>query len=311
MILTITLNPSIDKLYKVDMFQYGEVNRVDAVRNTAGGKGLNVSRVAALLGESVQSMGFVGGHNGQLLVSLLQDTGIQPGFTFTQRETRCCINIWDMRSSTSTELLEPGEPVTEQEQGDFLTSFQSKLPKADVVTISGSLPKGVSPDIYATLIRMTKGAGKPVLLDTSGPTLREAIAAKPTFIKPNADEILQISGGPVTNLAQMVETVKRLHQEGIGIVAVSMGRDGVLVAADEGVYRGKPAAIQAVNTVGCGDSMVAGFAVAMARKKPITDQIRLAVAVSAANALAEGTGFFRESDLQALLPKVTVEKIDE
>ena len=194
MILTVTLNSSIDKLYLMESVHPETVMRVKEVHNTAGGKGLNVSRVAAGLGEPVTAMGFTGGFNGRYLESLITQPLVRRAFTHVAGETRCCINCWDLSDGHSTEYLEPGQPVTQEEIRLFLADFEKQLPAAKVVTISGSVPKGVPEDFYRELIRRCREAGIPVLVDTSGKLLIGAVAEKPTFIKPNEDEIAQLTG---------------------------------------------------------------------------------------------------------------------
>ena len=309
MILTVTLNTSIDKLYMLNELAPYTVMRVMEVQNTAGGKGLNVSRVAAQLGEPVTAMGFVGGFIGQYFESLITQPEIRKAFTHVAAETRSCINGWDMAKGKSTEYLEPGAPVTAAEVARFYVDFAHELPNASVVTISGSIPGGVPKDCYEALIRMCHEAQKPVLLDSSGELLRSAVKALPSFIKPNTDEIGQLTKQPHSTREEQIQAAVRLHKSGIPTVVVSLGEDGALVACEQGVYWGKPPRIEPKNTVGCGDSMVAGFAVGMARKLPIEEQIRTAVAVSAANALSMSTGGYDPRDYQSLLPRVDIQRI--
>ncbi|HBN81294.1 MAG TPA: 1-phosphofructokinase [Ruminococcaceae bacterium] len=310
MILTVTLNTSVDKLYVLNRLRPHEVMRVGEVNNTAGGKGLNVSRAAALLGERVAAMGFVGGHNGALFESLIREDGIEKRFTHVRAETRSCINVRDLETNRSTEFLEPGNPVTAEEVQNFLRDFEAELPSADVVTISGSMPKGVPPDFYASLIETARRRRKPVLLDTSGAALKNALAAKPALIKPNADEIRGLLHADASSQRELIAAAERLHQGGVSIVAVSLGKEGVLVVCGGGVYRGVTPDVPVVNTVGCGDSMVGAFAVGLARRTPMEEAIRCAVAVSTANALTKATGFFHQKDLMELLPRVRVERLE-
>ena len=309
MILTVTLNPSVDKLYQIDALRPHEVMRVKAVEMTAGGKGLNVSRAAALLGEPVQALGFVGGHTGALFSSLLQGSGVTPCFTPAAAETRCCVNIREPGVRASTELLEPGSEIRGEELEAFVREFDTRLPGADAVTLSGSLPRGVPADFYALLVQKAKRAGKPVLLDASGEPLRLGLAAGPDFIKPNTDELCQLLGSAPSGQKEILLAARQLRHNGIKIVAVSMGRDGVIVSCPQGDFRGRTPDVPVVNTVGCGDSMVAAFAVGMARRMSIEEQIRLALAVSTANAMTPKTGSFRLKDLRNLLAQVQVENI--
>ena len=309
MILTVTLNTSIDKLYLLDNMLPETVMRVKEVHNTAGGKGLNVSRVAAGLGEPVTATGFVGGFNGQYLESLISSPLIRCAFTHVQGETRSCINCWDLSSGRSTEYLEPGQPVSQEDINRFLADFDACLPEADVVTISGSAPQGVPDHLYAELIRRCRAAGLPVLLDTSGSRLISAVGEKPDFIKPNEDEIAQLTGKPFSGAEEALQALISLHGDGIPCAVLSMGGDGALLVCDQGVFRGRPPRITPKNTVGCGDSMVAGFAVGFARRLPVEETFRMALAVSAANALSLFTGDFDPADYERLLPQVVIEKI--
>jgi tagatose 6-phosphate kinase len=309
MILTVTLNTSIDKLYTLDTYTPYTVMRVREVCNTAGGKGMNVSRVAAQLGETVTAMGFVGGHIGGYFESLITESRIRKAFTHVVSETRSCINGWDLSRGLSTEYLEPGAPVTADEVDRFMADFARELPQADAVTISGSMPKGVPADCYPRLIRMCREAGKPVLLDTAGETLRYAVAAQPTFIKPNAEELGQLLGYEPQGDEALMKSAMELKRTGIATVVVSLGARGALMVCDEGVYLGSPPRIKPKNTVGCGDSMVAGFSVGTVRGLAAQERLRLAVAVSAANALSMSTGGYAPEELEVILPKVAIQHL--
>jgi len=310
MILTVTLNSSIDKLYLMDSVQPETVMRVKEVHNTAGGKGLNVSRVAAKLGEQVTAMGFTGGFNGQYLESLVSSPMIRCAFTHIKGETRSCINCWDLSCGRSTEYLEPGYPVTDDDIMRFLNDFDRELPAADVVAVSGSLPGGIPEDFYCELIRRCRAAGIPVLVDTSGARLVSAVKALPFFIKPNEEEIIQLTGRSFSGQNEAVSALKELRDTGISKVVLSMGADGALLACEDGVFHGRPPKITPRNTVGCGDSMVAGFATGIVRHLSAEETFRMALAVSAASALSIFTGDFDPDDYARLLPGVTISKLE-
>lgn len=309
MILTVTLNASIDKHYEVDHLVPNTVMRVKSVSNTAGGKGLNVSRIAALAGENVVAMGFLGGFNGMLFEKLLNFSQIKKAFTHISTETRCCINICDSDSVKSTEFLEPGNFVSEAEVDYFIHDFKKYVNFADVVVISGSLPQGVPVDIYASLIRISHNARIPVFVDSSGEALKNAIKANPDFIKPNEDELCFITGKKIEYLDEIIKAAEKLHYDGISTVAVSLGKKGVIVSGDEGVFHGETVDVDVINTVGCGDSMTAGFAIGLSRGMSFQERIRYAVAISTANALSYETGVFKQSDLDELLPKIKIIKV--
>ena len=309
MILTVTLNSSIDKLYLMESVQPETVMRVKEVHNTAGGKGLNVSRIAAKLGEPVTAMGFIGGFNGQYLESLVSSPLIQCAFTHVEGETRSCINCWDLSAGRSTEYLEPGCPVTAVDVTRFLNDFLLQLPAADVVTVSGSAPEGVPDDFYGELIRRCRSAGVPVLVDTSGARLIFAVKEKPFFIKPNEDEIVQLTGHSFSGMNEAVSSLKKLYDSGIPNVVLSLGADGALFTCREGVFHGRPPKISPRNTVGCGDSMVAGFAAGFVRRLSAEDTFRTALAVSAASALSLFTGDFDPADYDRLYTDVTIDRV--
>ncbi len=309
MILTVTLNTSIDKLYLLEKIRPETVMRVKEVHNTAGGKGLNVSRVAAKLGEKVIAMGFTGGFNGKYLESLVDSPLIRCAFTHVDAETRSCINCWDLSDGRSTEYLEPGAPVSPADTARFLADFDRELPAADVVSVSGSIPEGVPEDIYCSLIRRCRQAGVPVLIDTSGSRLASAVKEKPSFIKPNEDEILQLLGRSVSGPEEAACALTELHEGGIPYAVLSLGAEGALLACSEGVFRGKPPKLIPRNTVGCGDSMTAGFAVGFARSLPVMETFRMALAVSAASALSLFTGDFDPADYERLHPQVSIHRV--
>ena len=300
MITTVTLNVSVDKAYYIKgIVVPGTVARVQKCVNSAGGKGLNVSRIIDFCGEEVLATGFAGGFNGAYVEDMLKKDGI----------TRSCINIL-AEDESSTEYLEPGAPVSEEEIQQFLEDFDRIVDESDIITISGSIPAGVQKDIYATLVKMIKNKGKKVILDTSGDYLKEGIKAGPTMVKPNDEELEALLGIKIENRYQTIDAAKEMREKyGIEYVVVSLGGDGALVVCEEGIFHGKPPKLKAVNTVGCGDSMVGAFAVAFKQGKGIQDALTYAIAVSAANAINPETGHIRKEDVENILPQVEIKKL--
>lgn len=309
MILTVTLNAAIDKRYVVEEFKVGEVNRVKECAYVPGGKGLNVSKPAAVAGAEVVATGFVGGHAGNYIEASLKDYHVKSAFYHLESESRSCINIWDEKNCVQTEFLEPGFTVTESEFQGFVEEFKELVKQADVVAMSGSVPKGLDGTAYQKLVKVVKDAGKKVILDTSGKLLEMGIEACPTMIKPNIDEIRMLTGKECTEIGEIVEAAKEIHARGVEVVAVSLGADGSLAVSDEGVFRAIVPRIDAVNTVGCGDSMIAGFALGFAEGLGIEETLRKASAISAAAALREETGYFVMEDMQRLYPQIKIEKM--
>jgi len=308
MITTVTLNVAIDKAYQIQgVLTPGEVMRVTQCINTAGGKGLNVAKVVALCKEDVMATGFAGGHTGAHVEELLDEAGVANEFVKIKGESRCCINILD-ENSKSTEFLEPGATVSDAEIRVFKTLFKELIAKSDVITISGSVPKGVPTTIYADMVNMAKEQRKKVILDTSGELLKEGIKALPSMVKPNIDELEFLLGTKISSRDQVVEAAVKLHKQGIPYVVVSLGGEGALMVCNQGVYRGVPPKLDAVNTVGCGDSMIAAFAVSFSREFDEEEALRFATAVSAANAMSPKTGDFDEAVFKRIYPPVIVEK---
>lgn len=309
MITTVTMNASIDKAYQIKGFlNPGTVMRVADYKNSAGGKGLNAARVVHLCGVPVKATGIVGGCNGDYVQNLLTQDGIKHEFFRISGETRSCINVLTEEGS-STEFLEPGCKVTESEQEAFLDFFRDTLQDSSIIILSGSVPRGFSSDIYKKLIRIAREYEKTVLLDTRGSYLKEGITEKPDLVKPNKEELEELMGCRLDSMQALIESGCTLHKRNIRYVVVSLGADGALLICDDGCFHGKSERIHAVNTVGCGDSMVAAFAAALHRKEELKDCLAYSVAVSAANALSKKTGFFERGDLERVLGGVTIKRL--
>lgn len=310
MITTVTLNASIDKAYFMDSrIENGTVMRVASCRNTAGGKGLNVARIVKLCGANVQAAGLTGGFNGAYLESMLQKDGIPQRFVHIKGETRSCINILDQEYG-STEYLEPGCPVTKEEEEEFLRCFPGLIGESEVITISGSVPQGVSKDIYEKMIRCAKEMGRRVILDTSGELLKNGLKACPDMVKPNKDEIEALFGIQVNGFEDVVSYALKIYGMGIPYVVISMGGEGALLVCSEGIFRGIPPKKKVVNTVGCGDSMVGAFAVALERKYSPREALKFAVATATAAALTQGTGSFDKAVQQELTGQIKIENVE-
>ena len=309
MILTGTLNAAIDKRYVVEGFRTGEVNRVKECTYVPGGKGLNVSKPASIYGAEVVATGFAGGHAGAYIEDALKPFGIRSAFYHVDAESRSCINIWDEVNQVQTEFLEPGFTLTEEDFAGFEAKFRQLVQEAKVVAMSGSVPKGLDGTAYQRLVKIVKDAGIPVILDTSGKLLEMGIEAIPTMIKPNIDEIRMLTGKRCDDISEIIEAARAIHERGVKIVAVSLGADGSLAVGDDGIFRARVPKIDAVNTVGCGDSMIAGFALGLSKGLPLEETLRLASAISAAAAMREETGFFVMEDMEKLLPQIEITRL--
>lgn len=305
MITTITFNPAIDKRYKVSEVGIGHVNRVEEVIYGAGGKGINCTRVIAQLGHEVTATGFLGGFNGEFIINELEKMQVKSCFTKIDGETRICIAVAD-KQENHTEFLEPGPAVQPGEYSSWLESFDKLLDSTDVVTMSGSLPKGLAKDTYKQVITMANNKGVKCFLDTSGEALIQGVEAKPYFIKPNSDEISYITGKSTNSLEELSKAIKELLAKGISVVTVSLGGEGSLTGYKDKLYKAIVPKIDAINPVGSGDSFTAGMAVATAQGMDIKDAIAFASACGTANALEDKTGFVNKQRVEEIFKEVQI-----
>ncbi|MGT2958988.1 1-phosphofructokinase [Streptococcus bovimastitidis] len=309
MITTVTLNASIDKAYYLEhQLSVGKVMRVKKVINSAGGKGLNVARIINLLGEKVIATGFVGGNNGNYLLELLNNDGITSSFTTVQSETRSCINVIE-ENFRSTEFLESGEKITDDEISQFLENFQHQIEGSEVVTISGSIPKGIKNEFYKDLIEMCNKMGKKVILDSSGISFQKGLLGKPTLVKPNKEELEAVFECDINSLTEVIKVGKKISDQGVPYVVVSLGKNGAIMIHDNRVYHARPPLVKAINTVGCGDSMVAGLAIGLEKNTDPKDCLIYAVAVGTANAMSTRTGYFDIREFEKILKNIEVTEI--
>ena len=309
MILTITLNPAIDKVYEIEDFCVGRVFRPKAMTGTAGGKGLNVARVARLLGEAVTATGFVGGNNGRFIIREIQGQGIENHFLEIGKETRICIAVMDSNNNTSTEILEPGPFIEPSEAGAFISLFNELASKAEVITASGSLPVGLPKDTYKTLVKIAKNQQKKFILDTSGRSLESSIGSLPYMVKPNLDEMESLLGEKIPDIKRQAIVVADLKKMGICLPCLSLGKDGCLVALEDGVYHFIGPEIQVINTVGSGDAFVAGCAVALQRGWGPIDVIKMGMACGIANTQFFETGMVSKELVEKFYQQINYEKI--
>jgi tagatose 6-phosphate kinase len=309
MILTITLNPSVDIGYKLDHFSLDTVNRVECISKTVGGKGLNVSRVLCQLGEDVAASGFLGGSLGEFISSQIEAIGISDYFVKIQGETRNCIAI--ICEEQQTEILEGGPVITENEKITFLGEFSKFVQNAEVVTISGSLPKGLTDDFYVKLLEIAAVYNIPVLLDTNGGLLESTLASesKPYLIKPNEQELADLIGEKSVDEKQLIEALKSITFVDIPWVVVTRGAGGAIVKYNETIYRARVPKIDVINAVGSGDSVIAGFAAGISRGLLNEELVKFGLSMGVLNALEEKTGHINISRVKWATNEMSVEKI--
>ena len=309
MILTVTMNPSIDVSYPLEVLHIDTVNRIEKVSKTAGGKGLNVSRVLSQLNAPLTATGVVGGKFGDYLTEQLDKDGIPHSFSKIDGETRSCIAI--LHEGKQTEILESGPEVTAEEQEAFVAHFEELMAHTDFITISGSLPKGINHDFYSLLIDKATEADVKVLLDTSGATLKASLenTHKPFLIKPNETEIADLLGKEIHSNDELVEALEDKEFDGIEWIVVTLGADGAIVKHQKNYYRVDIPTIKVVNPVGSGDSTIAGLAYALSEGKSPEDVIKSGMVTGMLNTLEEKTGFINVDNFETLFKQIKVEKI--
>lgn len=308
MILVVNLNVSVDKRYVLEELKKGAVMRAKTVQNTPGGKGIHVANVLTQLGQSCLATGMLGGKSGEFIAQKLDAYGIVHDFTTIAGETRSCIAMLT-EDGVQTELLEPGPIVSAAEQEAFIEKYKGLLKKSALVVCSGSLPRNMPDGFYKRLIQLAGEQEKKVLLDTSGEPLREAVEAKPFFIKPNRDEIEALTGRHLETEGDFIREIEQFWRAGIALVAISLGAGGSIVGYQDRIYKVTVPKIQAVNPVGSGDAFVAGMALAVNQDYEITDTLQLAAACGTANAMEAESGFVNPSVVKELQEKISVKTL--
>ncbi|MEU1350472.1 1-phosphofructokinase family hexose kinase [Streptomyces sp. NPDC005775] len=308
MILTVTLNTALDLTYGVPALVPHSSHRVTELSERPGGKGVNVARVLAALGHDSVVTGFAGGTTGAVLREHLAALPAGPA-TVTDAlvpvagDTRRTLAVVDRATGDTTQFNEPGPHVTADEWTAFLASYGELLTAADAVALCGSLPPGIHVGAYAELVRLARGAGAPVLLDTSGEPLRRGIAARPDLIKPNADELARLTGS-----REPLRGARDARRRGAHGVVASLGPAGMLAVSPAGTWQASPPAPVKGNPTGAGDSAVAGLLSGLVEGLDWPDRLRRAVALSTATVLSPTAGEFDRAAYEELLPRVGIEE---
>lgn len=296
MILTVTPNAAVDKTYRVEDFRLDFVNRPSEEFTVAGGKGVNVARVYRTLGGEATATGFLGGIQGRMLARALAQEGMPDKFVRVRGESRLCIAVIDPKHGTQTEVNERGPEVSAYACRNLRKRVATLLSQHafDGVVLSGSLPPGAPDNFYAELIAVARRMDTRVVLDTSGPALREGLREKPWMIKPNRVECEFIFGQPMGDNAALHDAARTLLTSGIEIVAITLGAEGALLVTKQGTWRSHPPPIEFASAVASGDSFVAAFLwewLHGACPGDAASALRLATGTGAANAAVIGAGF--------------------
>lgn len=307
MIATVALNPALDKIYFVDEFEAGKMYRVREMIESAGGKGVNVARVTKTLGEDTAAIGFKGGAAGNWIETQLKKLGVRTRFVEVQGETRTNNNIIDRSRKTETEILETGPIISSIDMGRFLQIYKETLEYSKVVILSGGLPQGIPVDYYKTLIEVAKLYKLPVILDASGEALSEGMKAKPHMIKPNLRELENLAKRKLTKTGDIIEVCREIVISGIEVVTVSMGEEGAILVSDNICIRAIAPTVTAVNSIGSGDAMVAGFAVGLVENKSPEECLKLAMACGVSNTQFVEIGVVDKDNVEVQLDNIEIE----
>ncbi|MGE6845755.1 hexose kinase [Bacillus cereus group sp. MYBK106-1] len=311
MILSVTMNPSVDISYSTHELKLDVVNRVETVHKTAGGKGLNVARVIAQMEEAVLATGVIGGTIGEYIIQELNKNNIPNDFLKIKKESRNCIAI--LHEGMQTEILESGPTLSNEEGVTFLEKFKCLLTTASLVTISGSLPKGLPTNFYYQMLEICNNNGIPVIIDSSGKSLKNALVhkEKPFAIKPNKEELSQLLG--INMEMGIIDLKQALNHElftGIEWIIVSLGSEGAFVRNGEDYYQVTVPKIEVVNPVGSGDATVAGLAVALYQNQTVETVLKTAMTTGILNTMEAGTGYINVNKFKQYFDLIKIEKID-
>ncbi len=308
MIYTITLNPALDRTIWIEKIRMDDANRIEREEKYAGGKGIDVSRVLGRLEIVNHALGFLGGYVGMEVEGLLLQEGIYCDFTPIANDTRTNIILNVTETGQQISFNAPGPEIRPAELTAFFQKLK-ELPSPEYVIISGSLPENLNPVIYARSIEILKRKKARVLLDTDGENLRVGITAGPAMIKPNIHELSRLVNRPLNSLEEILAAAAEIQKSGVEIVLVSMGAKGILLVDSEERILAVPPQVKVVNTVGAGDSSVAGFIYGQAKGLSVRESLKLSVAAGTATTLQPGTALARPEDIQKLLPEVDMKNV--
>jgi len=283
MIYTVTLNPSIDYIVRLDKVLIGSVNRMDSDDKFAGGKGINVSRVLKRLGIENTATGFIGGFTGKFITDTLEEEGISSHFVEVEQDTRINVKI---KADAETEINGPGPEISSQKLEE-LEKFLSSLTSEDTVVFAGSSPKNLGNIVYKELIGLTRKTGAQVVCDFEGQTLLDSLEFEPLLVKPNNHELGDIFGVKLESLDQIESYARQILAKGAQHVIISMAGDGALLVTRESAYFAKPIKGNVKNSVGAGDSMVAGFTGEFVRSGDVIQAFKWGVACGTATTFSD------------------------
>ncbi|MCC5895533.1 MAG: 1-phosphofructokinase [Alkalibacterium sp.] len=306
MIYTVTLNPSIDYvLYPDEEIKLGELNRFDKNDKFPGGKGINVSRILKELDKKSVALGFLGGFTGEFINSRLAESSIETQFVRVEEDTRINVKI---KGDSETEINGSG-PHVDADKQEALLKQMDDLTADDIVILSGSKPASLPSDFYQTLISHISEKNASFVIDTTGTELMESLGKHPLLAKPNIHELEALYSAKIESNDDLIHYGKDLIAKGAEHVVVSMGKDGAVLFSNQGIYHGKAEPGKLINSVGAGDSMVAGFVGLYQETKDPVEAFRYSLACGSATAFNEDLA--TKEDINKVLTTITIEKWEE
>lgn len=310
MIITLTMNPAVDKTAELDTIQVGGLNRLKNIVMDAGGKGINVSKTIHNLNGNSIAVAIVGGNAGNFIENEMKRLQVNYDFMYIDGNSRTNLKIVD-QDKVLTEFNENGPSPNAEQLQKLSQKIESMLKEDDILVLSGSVPKEVKKDYYYDLIRIAKNKNAKTILDADGELFKEGIKAIPTIIKPNRYELLQYYNAPEdTSEKQMILYAKAFIDQGVELVVVSMGKDGSYFINKDAVYKVEPLKIEAHSSVGAGDAMVASLAYGVENKLSDTQLIVLSSACSAGAVMTQGTKPADLALIEELKKQVQYKKIE-
>ncbi len=308
MIITVTLNPALDKTVCIDSLKPGRLNRIKSVTVDAGGKGVNVAKMAAVLGVECVASGFCGGDGGATLIAELDRLGLNHDFVTVKSNTRTNTKVLDDDYGI-TELNEAGITVSEAEEKALEEKLLSYAKSGTIFVLSGSTHANAKPQYYYDLIKILKAKGAYLLFDADGEAFKTALPSVPNFIKPNNVELGAYCGKTDMTNDEMYKACRDFLKEGIDFVALSMGSAGAAFITENEAFFAPAVDVKVSSTVGAGDSMVAAVACAKQLGLSLQGTAILAMACSSGAVTTEGTKPPSRELVEELKTKVILKKI--
>ncbi len=309
MIVTVTMNPAIDKTVDIGKFERGDLNRIKRVEIDAGGKGINVSKTIRELGGESIATGFVGGTSGTIIKQVLTDLGLRIDFVEVKGETRTNLKVVE-ETGEVTELNEPGPEVSKDQLNDLLNRLEGYANPDTLFVLAGSIPAGIPTDIYRKITEQVHQKGAKVLLDADGVLFSESLKGKPDMLKPNRSELERYYQMDYRASEQeLVSMGEKLLDQGVSMAAISLGQMGAIFLTKGKRYRCPGLRVKAHSTVGAGDALVAAMAYSWDQKLPLETCIRLCMGASAGAVTSIGTKPPKRSLVDELVERVELLEI--